>query len=454
MRQLFLLLFLLFQLNQGYSQFIKFNERDNSLDVYRQKNIDFKELLLKYKRKTSDTIDFKINISYSTITNTDYIRGLVFKENIKFDSVIFNNNFRVESSHFIRDIDFYRVHFMKSFNFESNFISQEINIGNCQFNNTYIWFNNVYQFNLRDCNILGEFSLMSDTIKILWITNSIFKDESSFSRLKSTLSNILFCKFNNYSFLENYFPFDSAKLSFLSSEFLGSTYFSRNHFPEFIDFSQVTSAREIDLINSSVDSLKRVIYINLQKSDISKIKLLYGKPFRISPPEYAIDLDELESTYTQLIDKQLKDGFYNSYISLDKEYKVFHNKYIIGGVFGWLSNFIQIYWWDFGHKKQLILFHTLFGILLFWCVAFVYFNKILNNGYEIKFIKERNELHQNSIITRMLLSMFYVLFIFFGFHLSFEKLKFTNLKISTFICFVYFYGLLCTAFLVNYIISS
>ena len=426
---------------------------DSVLIVKGHKSLDLESLFKEYL--WGDTITFGLEVANCTVVKPSFLHNKVFMKKVEFSDVIFENRFGISQFSFLNEVRFEKIIWKGDGSLSSCIFKKSVDISNSQIDKFY-FDSNTIEDHIRFSDNEGSASFFLNRIKIMIAFGNQFRDDFSFTNNDIEYLKLGFNTFNNFHFGRNRFPYDSNSLDIISPIFNGNTYIRENKLPKYLEFSGVIAEKEINLISASNDSLKRPIFLDLQGSDISKIKLLYAQPYFLSPPNYEINKDEFNATYQALIAKQKHSGFHDSYVKLDKEYKGFYYRHMIGGLWGNLNNWIRLAWWGYGHDKHLIVRNILFGLGYFFIVTVFFLNDFLSKGYDIQNISERLNSTPMKILAskRLILSFFYISLIFFGFHLSFEKLRFQHLGITSFLLLVHFYGLLCTVFLVNYIILS
>ena len=251
--------------------------------------------------------------------------------------------------------------------------------------------------------------------------------------------------------------------------------------PDFLLFEGISTEKIIDLTKSKLGRGKQICYINLFDAPIEKIKMRYDN-FRVYKPndfkvKHHLNPENLNQTfvYEKLTNvyegllKNFKDhGYLVSYETLDKEYQEFKFTENPDDLYvGKLLNFINKYWNDYGYDKTRIWLITLLSFIFFAVINWFRFPHLITKVYSIAALKEiflKYKTHHEykakhskypSINVRMpLLAVYYTALIFFGFKLNIEKLNFRQ-PVSVFYIFLQFtIGLICLAYLANFVISS
>ena len=262
--------------------------------------------------------------------------------------------------------------------------------------------------------------------------------------------------------------FDSLAI-FHKVEFGGDVDFSNAILPNELDFSYTTKiSGEIDLTLATLNKKYDICYINLVGASVENFRFRYNR-FRLwfPPEDTTIDFELKSNVYEALLQKQQEEGFTQSYEKLDKEYREF--KYTGQGgtglqrTWGHFSNWIDKNWWGYGYNKELIVINTLILYLLFAFLNTFMLKHLTINVYEAEKINEFwNEARGSGIgmfFRAIPFSLFYTAQIFFGFRFDMDKLKYKeNLqgwKIFNLVYFitVYLSGLVCFAYLANYVVT-
>ncbi len=217
---------------------------------------------------------------------------------------------------------------------------------------------------------------------------------------------------------------------------------------------------------------KRICKVRLDGcSDISFLQIDYIR-FRLDFPNN-IHKEERKRVYEMLLSKFKKEHLVESYENLDKEYKEF--KYSSSNFILSFVNYLDKYWWDYGYKKELVVFWTFFFILLFTFIitasekeSKLSYEYLRDNIYEyhreLSYIsvgkkmysafdpdKAFNDKHPSQ--ARIFSALLYVLFIFFSLRLDFKELKPLRSS-SLFIIVIYTIGNICLGFLIKVIITN
>ncbi len=298
--------------------------------------------------------------------------------------------------------------------------------------------------------------------------------------------------------------------SFIAAEFKGNVRLDSCYLPNTLFFSGVKTEEEIDFTYALLDSvsLYSVSYalldsvysdfeflsflleyflnippekrceIDLYGTDINKLKFDYSrfKVFRnIQEGDNLYSRRQLSNVYEQILKMQKEKGFIDGYEVADKEYRHFALTYEKSGLplfLGIVGSKIQDYWWDYGYSKSRILIWVLLSLILFTYINARNFSYMIGEVYKIDNIyeawKSRNDMPVSYAIQdfeivpnynpihkhNLLYASFYTLLIFFGLRLNIDKINFQHRSGAIFLLIQYGWGLVCLAYLANFIILS
>lgn len=184
--------------------------------------------------------------------------------------------------------------------------------------------------------------------------------------------------------------------------------------------------------------------LQLDNTDIGSIQLNYAyfklgfSPFQ-SP-------DQKEYVYQALI-KNLQDNNYmKSYETLDTEYRRFHAKETALGFLWWIPDV----WWKFGYAKHRIFYITTFFLVTFSIITFFSINYLLRNVYAVQHMPLY---HRKYSLFRFWYAFAYTSIIFFSLSLKIDKLNFRKTAGVLYLMVVHITGIICLAYMANYIIQ-
>lgn len=390
--------------------------------------------------------------SYADFTESKFDSKADFTE-AKFDSNAFFHNTRFASS-----AAFSYVTFASQADFSSIKFSSYAHFVGAQFGSkvSFVWSKFDSTANFQNVKFDSRVSFI----------NCKFKSKAYFSRThfdsKADFSLVKFA--SSIHFIETKF---SDSLTFKAAEFNGQVFFIGDTLPKYLDFSQVNIiANEIDFTKSVINPKYGTCNINLTDAAIEKFRFRY-KRFKLwFPSNGSIGYELKSNVYEELLKKQKDEGFTQSYEILDKEYREF--QYIDSGaergIWGHLLNWIDKNWWGYGYDKELIIRNI---IIIFLAISLINTLILRHLTFRVYLSQDIIELLDTQKEKRwyskasnyFLYSLFYTAIIFFSFKFDIEKLKVKeNLKGWQSINLIYFFtiylgGLVCLAYLANYIIT-
>ena len=159
-----------------------------------------------------------------------------------------------------------------------------------------------------------------------------------------------------------------------------------------------------------------------------------------------LSTDDNSAIYESLLNNFRIGGKEESIKLLDVEYHLYQweNKPLY---ISWLVMFPYC-WDDFGYKKGMIFVWTVYVFLIFWIINYRFLNYLNQDIYTMDNIP--NEMSEK----RGWYSFIYTAFLFFGLTLHIEKINIKNKIGSFYIIFVYAIGLVCLAYMANYILQK
>ncbi len=288
--------------------------------------------------------------------------------------------------------------------------------------------------------------------------------------LKSLVGNAFLQKFG-VGRIPSFFVKDS--LIFDGSHFKFGANFSNFILPRHLSFSGITSGGIIDLsgveLLPHIDGGEDYCSIDLYGAPLDKIKFSYDK-FRlaISPIDDIASYEKATNLYEQVLNKFENNGQLTSYEKLDKEYQEFRLlSNPNANIASWSLNLIQKYWNDYGYAKGRIWTWTGGLFIFFWIINWLRFSHIYSNAYTTpslqKSIDARNQYQTFSIKERKFkklntkgidLAFYYTTIVFFGLKIESKNFDFQNLRGVIYIGTQYVLGLICLAYLANFVITA
>jgi hypothetical protein len=151
-----------------------------------------------------------------------------------------------------------------------------------------------------------------------------------------------------------------------------------------------------------------------------------------------------------LLNNFQKNGFKDSYRTLAIEYKDWQAR-------NDFSTRVGGAWWGYGYRKWQLLYWT-FGFLLGFSLINLALYKRIFATYPIEELAmDEYEFSPNTVIKffqQLLLSGMYTGWIFFKLSIDFDKIRIQRLGWLFIILLEYLIGILCTAYLINWIVSK
>lgn len=416
---------------------------------------------------TIDTFSNKLNIEGKILHHRLILSGKVFKKGVSFYKTKFNNEV------FMNECTFFdRVNFSKT-NFESTLILWKTHFVEAGIFTDAIFHGIEFQDSrfeedaqFHGAKFLGRtFFNTTEFFKGAYFSDAVFNEYTRFSGNdfaqrpwfweSSFLDTVIFCS-NNF---RDGIDFQSAKfshyLSLRSSTSKGRIDFGGVKMPKKLDISYLKTDGPVDFSYIN-DTLADYLYkINIYSAEIER--LILTDKFSLYFDDY-LSPDIKNGIYKQLLESLNNKGYKNVFKSFDIEYRSFKNENF-NHFFEKIFFSINKLWWNFGYCKQRVFLWATFFIFLFSIPIRFWFNTFVINVYSIKMLKKRFK--KNNQITNpisrfflnYLVSLIYTVFIFFNFKLDFDNLSFDKYLAGIFILLIYSIGLICTAFIINLIIT-
>lgn len=237
---------------------------------------------------------------------------------------------------------------------------------------------------------------------------------------------------------------DKSKITFKNCEL-----------PDTINFSKTDKIyNEIDLQNARFNdtgskSKHRFHYIYLYDADIAKLRLDYLH-FRLllTDPEtkQELHIDDATPMYEALLKNFSDHGQVKSYEYLDIEYQDYiwkQNK-----TFSWFR-FVPHYWNFYGYRKGYVFLWAICLFAIFTIINFTILER-LNNLYYVDVI-ELNP--KDKLSKKALNAVIYTSMIFFFLKFNFSNFKKKNLS-GLYIVLIYLTGIVCIAYMANFVIQK
>lgn len=369
---------------------------------------------------------------------------------------------------FINEVDLH-LNTSCDIEFSEGIFSNELNIRNSAIDGNLSFPSSIFKkyTNISDIKVSDSSNFSYSLI----IENAIFNRDTFYDHFNINSTRF----FNSLNFWNSRFEGD-ADFSGLEIEDSAYLYFGNCVLPQKINFAFISGfKKEIDLTTANFsdplhynklrDIYFKPHYISLYKSDISKFHLDYIH-FRLiidsaetideygTCSRFKLPQDEISAMYEALLINFKNRGQTESYKLLDIEYLEYKWK---NSAIPFFSVFSK-YWWNFGYNKEKIFLWTPFFILFFMLFNFFCLdglNKVypLSNIGPIPSIISRRFTVFDSL-KRMWLSFVYTSTIFFKLTLKVELINYRRVWGTLYIFLVYTVGIICLAYMANFIIQK
>jgi hypothetical protein len=331
------------------------------------------------------------------------------------------------SDTFLREVACYNVHFPNDVSFDQTIFNGVADFSTDTFNSDAIF---------TDVRFLGGCRF----------TNTIFQNTADFS----------YSIFKKSAIFSNIGLTDTTELDFYKASF-----------PDTLDFSDISPVpREINL-SKGVEYDSCLHYIYLEGSDISKFRLDYHF-FRLlfkdpKPPYRDMTVDQIDAVYENLLKNFQERGQLESYKLLDVEF----NDYQWNQKPFFLARWFHIvphYWNAYGHDNARVFLWAGIFLLLFTCITFRRLEHLVKDVYlmtnvkdfktlaEIKMIPKKSD-RAREYLERFWNSLVFTSTIFFLFSLSINRFKFKYKRAAFYLLVVYTVGIICIAYMANFVIN-
>lgn len=426
----FLLLLLLFT-SVVFSQEKSIDDSSSLIEMIKKNN----KKVLDFKSKELNNKDIVNKTEVITIGGETYIDDFNLRSNdtiyvdLMIDTSFFNKGFKINYQKLNGDI-----------------ILRDVNFRNAEFNST--------QFKGKAVFSLSHFKNIAHFKRVKFFKHS--KPEFV-STIFDSIANFNYAKFfDEVSFESTIF---GQKVDFTEAKFFDEVSFYHAKLPDTLIFDRIKSKEEIDLTHVKLKKGKEFCYISLSDASINQIKIRYEKFKLLIPTEIKKDstFEKLTNVYENLLNNFKKDGYVTSYEKLDKEYQEFKftqnpKNNGIQKLTGKFLNTLNFLWNDYGYDKARIWPITIGLFFFFLLINYLSFNKLIKVVYPVPEIK-KSYIDSNEK-SRLISSFFFTSFIFFGFKLKTELFNLKHPKTSIYVFSQYILGLVCLAYIANFVISS
>jgi hypothetical protein len=212
--------------------------------------------------------------------------------------------------------------------------------------------------------------------------------------------------------------------------------FQNNQANEFVLIGQDRQFALLDLANQSLENVK----LDFSTFDLETENIPYEKICWI---------------FQHILEYQKKEGYSLGVKKAEIDFKRYKN--LQDGYYGWIIDKLQTVWWNYGYDKKNIISGIILLILLFSGINLTFFNRLISEIYTLGNFNEGLERIKKCewfiyFPGMFIMTVMYTSIIFFGLKLDLDKLNFRHLRGTIYIFSVYSVGLICTAFLINYIV--
>jgi hypothetical protein len=415
--------------------------------------------------------------NYDTITRYGTFEKIEFKDKIEVNgnSIDCPNNYYYNKysnalfyeSVLFKDIKLDKIYSFSFSTFKSNFIIQNVRAKididldySTIFGRTFLNYPEIEDMSYIETKFLGgiELGYMNPKAKISFI-RCIFDKYSLFSN----------GSYNQISFSQSTFL---DKVTFYGATFKSPPNFEGTNLPKYMNLIELNLDSLngfVDFRQSSIDSLRKrnleaKCVVELEGSDLSKI-LLPHNLFNLSFLKYTT-YEMKTNTYERILKTCKDNGMVDSFKSWDIEFQCLKNVHEWGYYGGIILNYLNFYWWRFGHEKWRILFYWLplfFGGFLLINIKNI--SKLYKSVYrdselgEVFFKENLNKYFAsdkpnfNNWKFRITYSIFYTASIYFGFKLKHNAINYRNFRGMMYIFLMYAVGSIHMAFALSYVLG-
>ena len=423
-----------------------------------------------------------------------YFDDANFDGSVSFEQVKFNGNSYFDRAIFKNDASYEFIKFSKTTTFGGAIFGDEIRfvldtfVNEAYFIDTrfkkFVGYTNCIFLKNADWQTVDQ-SRMVDTGN-----KTIFYNNVSFERVKFLDS----VKFDNVVFNStvNFLQSDFSNYGSFSGIVVGKNTkfnFTNSTLPDTINLSGISNVvNEIDFttanftnpshFDSTGDKPYKPHEIFLLNSDLSKIHLDY-EHFKLSFRKndgHELNEDQKESIYEALLKNFSDRGQKESYKKLDLEYQKFKWYHSTLWFLGWVPHI----WWNYGYNKELVFLWT-FGLLILFTILNYSMLGYLNtqvyklNNFPVRrdilftstpakkdvmnrFVRiKKRKLKSFSLrpfLIRFWFSLVYTSTIFFLLSLKLENINFKNRRGTAYVFFIYTIGILCLAYMANFVLQK
>lgn len=368
-----------------------------------------------------------------------------FKKEVDYQNLEFSQPLQIFDCSFVKAVSFSQTLFKRSVVFESTDFNSYAGFLSCKF----IGFTD-----FKTCQFKQGVSFSnSDFRRAAWFDRAEFHSDADFAT--AHFSDYASFKYLNLT-KNSYFNFSGAilphNLDFSFNKIL----------PNGIDLTKC-SFLDSTHYSSKEDMYFAPHYISLYKSDISKFHLDYIH-FRLVTDSFASDellrnkskipYEEVTGMYEALLNNFKTRGQLESYKLCDIEYQQYKLKH---SSVAFLAP-VYLYWWNFGYNKEYVFVWTAFFILLFtfinfFCLGYLQQVYALEKLGDVPVFSKRRFSVRDSL-RRSWQSFVYAATIFFRLTLKVDDMDYRRVPGVIYIFLMYTIGIVCLAYMANYVIQK
>lgn len=302
----------------------------------------------------------------------------------------------------------------------------------------------------------------------------LFSDTNKHTKLKLVIKNSFIKKIafsDDYNNFENYFDnFTIEESEILALDFKNvllkhslkiktfdtdTISFENCTLPDTTVLNNISSKGIIDLTLANYeDNLTKVLVIG--NVELPKLKIPYDK--------MTINIDTAQTyenqimLYQKVLNTLKEQGLIEKFETLDKKYQEVKYKHNGDN----LLNLISSVWWDYGYNKSKVFKNSFYLFAAFFLINFILYKK-LNIAYLPENIRNYNIALGRSFMSEGKYKQFivsaykvfiYTSFIFWGVRLDLKELRLNLWWALLVIIFEYSIGVICLAYIANYIITK
>jgi uncharacterized protein YjbI with pentapeptide repeats len=237
-----------------------------------------------------------------------------------------------------------------------------------------------------------------------------------------------------------------SNLSLRPSTVLGLGFYL---FPDTLDLSgteHFPPNTRIYSLNPKPDDfrLNNETHLNLSGADIQNLDINYDHVDLVFNGNARTD--DIEHIYEAILQNFKVRGYQNCYEKLDIKYKSFQGQ---NGRFSWFW-WVPYYWWEYGYDKARVFTISFLAIILLTGYNFFRFNHLIKNVYPIEGLSTA---YSRDIGIKLWRSFVFTCIVFFSLSLKLDKINFNERRGAVWIMLIYLFGLVCLAYMANFVLQ-